>query len=441
MIATDEPVRAPESGEGFDELIQADEVLKNRRRRIAKYLIVAISVLTISTLAFALFVRAIGSGPSATIRRETLTIASVEFGTQRRTARGTGRLIAQSETKVASEVSGRVIRLLVHPGDKVEEGSVLISLANREIAGDLEIAQAELRQSEENVRAEELHQRRLALEDSRRLESLRRDAMGAQLQAKTDQDMLKLGLISDLQANLSEGQSTSLARELELEESAQAVRSEEQKLAITLAQNTVDRERARLNMLLRSRDALDVKSPVAGEVQQFFANAGDWVEVGEELSSVSAEAPPRARLMVSARDVTDVKRGDEAIIRVGDNDLDGTVFSISPVVEEDGVAVEIAFDESIGQVGRSNMRISGAVILEEIGPTLWVKRPADLSLDANTWRGFVVSADEKRAERRDVTIGVIGDSWVEVKDGLDRGERVVVSGPETIESLDGFNIR
>jgi Cu(I)/Ag(I) efflux system membrane fusion protein len=60
--------------------------------------------------------------------------------------------------------------------------------------------------------------------------------------------------------------------------------------------------------------------------------------------------------------------------------------------------------------------------------------PNSAVLDSGTWQVVLVARDEGRFEPRTVHLGIHGDNWVQVLDGIKPGDRVVVGANFLIDA-------
>jgi HlyD family secretion protein len=132
----------------------ADEVqmLPPRRRRWRGALAVVL-VLAIALVGGYFLLRPAESAPFATVRRDTI-VSTVET---------TGKVQAERSARLSFKVSGRVEKVLVSQGDRVEAGDVLAELdtnaQQRQLAeaqAQLEISKLKLQQAREGARPEDV---------------------------------------------------------------------------------------------------------------------------------------------------------------------------------------------------------------------------------------------------------------------------------------------
>src|SRR5699024_11019664 len=100
------------------------------------------------------------------------------------------------------------------------------------------------------------------------------------------------------------------------------------------------------------------------------------------------------------------------------------VSDLRPTVGEGSRAIELIVDLDNPGRWHPGGSVTGRVVLDAhdglvVPPTSLVRRPGG---------EVVYVVDGKRARERKVQVGLRGDGWIEISDGVEAGERVVVDG-------------
>ncbi|HLM66634.1 MAG TPA: efflux RND transporter periplasmic adaptor subunit, partial [Longimicrobium sp.] len=144
--------------------------------------------------AVALALLAIGASrlePAApSVQREQIIIDSVRRGEMVRAVRGPGTLVPERIRWIPAATGGRVERILVQPGDRVEPGTVLLELSNPDVQLEALDAERQLAQAQaEMVNLQSsLETQRLGLQGS--LATLRSEEREARRRAEADREMM-----------------------------------------------------------------------------------------------------------------------------------------------------------------------------------------------------------------------------------------------------------
>lgn len=205
-------------------------------------------------------------------------------------------------------------------------------------------------------------------------------------------------------------------------------------------ESTYEQSRIELDRALRTEDRNRLVTPIDGVILrlardgdgQLMAN-GQLVSPGQLVAQVAPLDPLIADVDLIGQDIAVVRVGLEARARYyawEDQDFPGEVLRLAPTVDQRTRAlraeVEIANPEFLLRPG----------MFVEV--TLVAQRREDvptISRQAVTDRGgrrVVFVLNGQRVEQREVTLGLGDDQRVEVRAGVDVGDRVVVRGLETL---------
>lgn len=239
-------------------------------------------------------------------------------------------------TNLSPAVPGRIARIAVHEGDRVQAGDVLIELEHEVEAASLAAAEADLRAAQADLAR---FARGNRVED---VESAEADSSAARARADVSADRL-----ARLESVVSAGGVS--AEELERQR-RQAASDEEQARSLEARGRAVSggsrREdiaaaRARAAAAAARRDVAhaDVErrtivAPIAATVLQIKYRVGEYVQPGqgEPLVVLGDLSELRARMDLDERDVGKVRVGDTAMVRAiayAGRDYQGRVVEIA----------------------------------------------------------------------------------------------------------------
>jgi membrane fusion protein, copper/silver efflux system len=183
--------------------------------------------------------------------------------------------------------------------------------------------------------------------------------------------------------------------------------------------------------------SIDWPSPVAGFVLAKGAVEGQKVVAGDELFRIADLASIWVIADVSERDIGLVKVGSRATMRFRafqDRTFEGKVtflqHELDPVSRTGKIRIEIT---NPGLLIRHRMYADVEILLHDDALQRLVV-PASSIIDSGRRKIVLVERGEGRFEPRPVTLGLKGESDVEIKEGLKAGEKVVVSANFLIDA-------
>lgn len=349
-------------------------------------------------------------------------VLTIERDTVEETINASGTVELGDQQTLTSPTEGAVEQVFVNSGDRVTAGQTLITLRNaeRETATtnqQLLIAQQEetLQRSRQRIAEAEV-QLTAYRADLERLSQL--VAEGAI--AETGTEILnKQEQIRNTEAQLRDAQSEANKALLELDR----LQVEDQKVQQQLRETVVT-------------------APIGGMILNIGVLDGDGVEVRTALLTLGNPAEEVVRLKLSTLDAARVKVGQTARVSViGPNPevYMGRVVYLSPLAVTD--------DSSNGGEQSAQSVVTTLVQLDQPTRTLipgsqvnveiiLKSRPDVIALGTETIQRngedpFVwVIDDQGQAQQRPVELGLEGLVTVEVTDGLEPGDQIIVPSPD-----------
>lgn len=187
----------------------------------------------------------------------------------------------------------------------------------------------------------------------------------------------------------------------------------------------------------RIRQRLTLRSPASGVVLEKYAVQGQRFMPGEMLYQIADLSSIWILADVFEQDIAMIRRGDAAIISIDaypDKIFNGRVTFIYPTVNPDTRTARVRI-ELPNMQGLLKPAMYGRVKLASShGKEKVLAVPESAVLATGTRQLVLVDLGEGRFEPREVKLGVHGDGYDEVLDGLEAGERVVVKANFLIDA-------
>jgi HlyD family secretion protein len=405
-----------------------------RRRRIA---VGAIGGLAIAGVAYAL----VRMDPvSASVARGELVIDTVRQGEFVRQVRGPGVLIPRDARWLAAEAPGRVERLLLKPGSRVQPESVIALLANPELERMVQEAEWAVAQGEAEVAAMKLQLQSQVLDQKSRVAEARANFESTRLQAEAEAEAARLHAVSLLQVRRSQIMADQLSERLQVEEDRLANLTEATRAQLRAQSARLEQLRNVLARQRRQLDSLQVRAGMSGVVQALPVQVGQQIAAGAQIARVAQLTELVAELKIPEVQARDLIAGQRARIDTRNGLVDGTVSRVDPAVENGAVRVEVEFSGELPAGARPDLSVDGVVEIERRENCLHVARPAAGDPESRASL-FKVDADGSRAHRVTVQLGKASVSEIQVMAGLAPGDRIIVSDVSQWSASDELRIR
>ncbi|HET7746890.1 MAG TPA: efflux RND transporter periplasmic adaptor subunit [Vicinamibacteria bacterium] len=405
---------------------------KTKRRRIALYAAGA-AILIVITIGLS---RLEPAPPE--VDRASVWIDAVKRGPMVRQVRGTGTLVPEEMRWVPAPAEGRVERIITLPGTEVKADTVLMVLSNPE----LELAAVDAESQAQSAQAS-------YAEAMARLESARLDQQAsaarvhaeyeqAKLRAEADAQLAKEGLVAGITAKLSDVTASELAGRDKLEKERLVRAAEMMKAQLAVQRALVEQRRAQARLRREQASALEIRAGLAGVVQQIAVEIGQRVAPGTNLSRVAAPGKLKAVIRVPETQAKDVQVGQSASVDTRNGIVSGKVARIDPAAQNGTVTVDISLEGELPAGARPDLTVDGTIELERLSDVIYVGRPAQAAEGQVTL--FKLQADGSTAQRTKVRLGRSSVSTIEVLEGLEPGDRVILSDTSTYDGHDRLRL-
>jgi multidrug efflux pump subunit AcrA (membrane-fusion protein) len=349
----------------------------------------------------------------------------------------TGSVAPFNEQDIFPRVTGRIVEMLVYPGDAVHPGQVVARLDSVELSSRVKEAEAGLasaRASRAQMEADLVAAQHAVAQMEKELAMVDADlTYSRSLIARTER-LYHTGAVSrqEYESDRAMAASTEAKREAALAKLEQSRASETAaKKKLEAADSTVSQTQAALRTATIVRDYVEIVAPTSGYVVKRLVAQGVLVQPGMPILKIAQIDRVRLQANVGERDVASIRVGSPVTVTTtaaGLPPITARVTSVFPFVDQGPrTAVVEAAVENTGRRFLPGQYVTMQFVTGERSAALTVPVHAVTRMGgkATVW---VVKDD--RAEPRLVTTGLEGPERVEITQGLSADERVVVRGHE-----------
>jgi RND family efflux transporter MFP subunit len=324
-----------------------------------------------------------------------------------------GTVQAGTTSTLSSKLMGTVDRITVKEGDRVKKGDTLVVIDDRQVAAQLQQAEAALSEARRGmdaaISARDAAQANadLALSTYRRYQRLLEEESASQQEF----DEVK-ARYEKAESNLQQSQAMV---------DAAGYRIQQAKAALTSAQ-------------VHRRDVV-VRAPYDGVVTAKLVDVGDLASPGTPFLRLEMSGLFEVRLILPEVYIEEIREGQAVDVRVPAIEglvLKGKIDTIAPSADQQTRSFQVkVLLEQTRQI-RSGMFARVDIPVGEAGGLLV---PSSAVVEIGQLTGLFIVDDEERARFRLVRTGRTIEERVEVISGLKAGQRFVVAPPP--EMVDG----
>lgn len=413
------------------DITRPDLKKKKRRRQIVLVLIVLVVT---GVVAFA----ASRLKPAApTVDSSEIWTGVVKRGDMIRQVRGLGQLKPRQDRirLIPAQTDGTVARILVLPGTKVGPNTVLMELSDPQLQQQLLSAKLDLKAAQVAYHNLQVSLESALMDKRSAAAAVAADHSQAELQAQTDQQLYKLGVISGLSYHASESKARQLTIQNHLQQEEIAMNQKAIATQLQVQQTKVEQAQAMYSLLQSEQDALHVTAGISGVLINLPHQIGEHVAAGATLAEVVQPNQLMAELQIPETQAHDIELDQPAEIDTHNGIVPGHVMRIDPSVVNGTRTVDVALNGPLPAGAVPDLSVDGTIDLQRLHDVLYVGRPA-FGNENSTISLFRIAPNGKTATRVPVKVGVASVTKIQILSGLRAGDRVILSDMSQYDNVD-----
>ena len=360
----------------------------------------------------------------------SLNIADVTFGKFNDYIRLNGQVQPISVVQLSPEEGGIVQEKVVEEGAHVKKGDVILRLSNSNL--DLQIlnAESELAEKQNLLRNTQVTMQQDKLNNETEKVQLDIDTRRKQRTYLQYERLYKERLISREEY-------------LQAKEDYEVAQKKHGLITERLVQDSIYRniqmgqmednlQNMRKNVLLirERKEKLEVRATIDGELGLLDAELGQNITAGQMVGQINDLSDFKIEAMIDEHYIDRVTNGLPATFERQETTFNLKVRKVYPEVREGRFRTDFVFEGKRPDNIRSGQTYYIDLQLGEPTESVLIPKGTFFQVTGGNWI-FVVDKEGKKAYRRQIRIGRQNPQYYEVLEGLEKGERVIVSGYES----------
>jgi multidrug resistance efflux pump len=356
--------------------------------------------------------------------------------------RGPGTLVPEQMRWITAVTSGRVEQILALPGTEVEPETVIIRMTNPDVEVEYLRSQQQVSDAEVALLQLETSLATQRLQQEGVVATTRTQFLDAQRVFQTNQQLFERN--PDLVARAELDRSRELAEELEarldFEKRRLQVIEASVEDQLTAQRTQIDRLRDIMIFNRERVESMEVTSGVRGVLAEMPLEEGQWALAGQTLARVVQPGRLKAELRIPQTQAQDIAIGQLAYIDTRNDTIEGRVTRIDPAVQNGTVTIDVSLPTELPPSARPDLSVDGTVEIERLNDVVYMGRPA--YGQANSRVGiFKLEPDGEHAVRVNVQLGRSSVNEIEVREGLQPGDIVILNDMSQWDSFDRVRLR
>ena len=382
-------------------------------------------------VAFVLWLVLRDNSSTLRVNGDTLSYGTVTRGEFNDYIRVTGQVQPMTTIQISPLEGGVVQEIVTEEGSKVKKGDVILVLSNESL--DLQIlnSEAELAEKENLLRNTMISMEQQKLSVKQEMLQLRVEVRRSKRAYESARELYAEKLISKEEWLKAEEDYMLAKDRLDLVETRAQQDSLYRAVEIDQMSESLSNMRLNMKMIRKRKDNLTIKAPIDGELGLLDVALGQSIAAGVKVGQINNLDSYKIEAQVDEHYIDRVVAGLEAQFE-RQNELYGTVIrKVYPEVRDGKFKTDFKFNGEQPANIRTGQTYYLNLQLGQPEEAVMIPRGTFYQKTGGRWI-YVVSEDGTRAVKRNIRIGRQNPQYYEVLEGLEPGERVVVSG------YDGF---
>ena len=325
---------------------------------------------------------------------------------------------------------GRVEEKVIEEGEMVKKGDVILRLSNPDLSLSILNSEAQLAEKSNFLRNTMVAMEQEKLQIMRELLNLEFDIKRKTRAYEQNKVLFADELISKEDFLVSEEDYQFAKRSYELYLKRQRQDSTYRTIQISQMEDNLANMRLNLKLVRQRQDNLHVTAPIDGQLTILDVELGQSIPKGGRIGQIHILTSFKVVAQIDEHYIDKVRTGLTAILERQGQEFELKIRKVHPDVREGSFVVEMVFVSEMPKNMRTGQTYYARLQLSNPKESILLPRGNFFQETGGQWI-FVLSADGKSASKRFIKIGRQNPKYYELLEGLEPGEKVIISGYES----------
>ncbi len=351
-----------------------------------------------------------------------------------------GQVQPMTTVQISPTEGGNVQRIVAEEGSHVNAGDVIVVLSNESLDMQILNSEAELAEKENILRNTliSMEQQKLSVRQDRL--SLQIEVKRAKRAYEQNKALYEEKLIAR-EDYLKSQEDYELAKDkLDLVINREQQDSLYRSTQISQMHESLENMRINMNMIRKRKENLSVKAPISGELGLLDVELGQSVAAGAKIGQINDLNSYKIQAQIDEHYIDKVSPGLDATFERQNEKFSASIRKVYPEVRDGKFKADFKFVGAQPENIRTGQTYYLNLQLGQPTESILIPRGSFYQSTGGKWI-YVMSADGSKAVKRSVRIGRQNPQYYEVLDGLEPGEKVIISSYESFGDIDELDIR
>ncbi|MFH2036396.1 MAG: HlyD family efflux transporter periplasmic adaptor subunit [Candidatus Zixiibacteriota bacterium] len=368
----------------------------------------------------------VSGGATLRVDSEKLIFSDIKIGEFQEFIPVNGTVMPINTFYLDAVQGGGVVKIFAEEGSVVNKGDSILQLENTDLHLDIMYREAQLFEQINNLRNTKLAIEQYSL-------SLKSEVLDMDLQiqkSRRDYEQKKTlfekDLISRTEFDVASDNYDYWVNKQKLTLESQRTDSLLRAIQLQQLEASVNRMQNNLDVVKQKLENLIIRAPIAGQLTSLNAEIGQLKSRGERLGQIDVLDGFKIRATVDEYYISRIGKGQEGEVTLGDNSYNLKVDKVYTEVIDGRFQIDLNFDESEPEGIRRGQTMRIRLALGELSEAVLLARGGFYNETGGNWI-FVVDNSGDFAVRRNIKLGRMNPQNFEVLEGLEPGEKVIIS--------------
>ncbi len=329
-----------------------------------------------------------------------------------------------------AQEGGRVEEKLIEEGSMVKKGDIILRLSNPDLYLNILDSEAQLAEKENFLRNTQINMEQTRHSIKSELVNIQYDIERKKRNYEQNLILIKDNLISEEEFIRSKEDLEMAIKSQELLVERQVQDSTFFSININSMINNLDNMRKNLNLVRQRAENLNVRAPIDGQLGLLTPEIGQSISRGANMGQINVLTSYKVTAQIDEHYIDRVRTQLTATLDRQGNEFDLIVRRVYPEVRNGTFEIDMIFQDSMPDNIRTGQTYYISLQLGQPKISVLVPIGGFFQETGGQWI-FVLDPTESFASKRNISIGRKNPKYYEVLEGLQPGEKVIVSGYET----------
>ena len=369
------------------------------------------------------------------IDMDKITIREVMFGKYQDYISVTGTVEPIKTVYLDAIEGGRVEEILIDEGNMVKKDDPIIRLSNTNLLLEISNNESNVARAINDLKSTRINLENQRITNKTRLLDLQYQLMKLKRTFDYNSQLYDQNHVSKEDYEYSKEQYELTNKQLSLLKEKYIHDSIYTNTRINSDEESIGRMQNNLHLVMNRLDNLIIKAPVDGELAILNPEIGEVVTYGSRIGTINILDSYKMHVEIDEHYIARINKGLHGDFEFAGATHNMLITKVYPEVRNGTFAVDMEFTSPIPDQIRIGQTARIRLELGESKDALLLPKGGFYQSTGGQWV-FVVDEKNGIAEKRNIRIGRQNPTYYEVIEGLQKGEKVIVSGYDNFGDAD-----